>query len=336
MPHDASFWVPLKNNTVQCTLCPHNCIIPNTKPGICGVRENNNGILYTLIYGKCSSIAVDPIEKKPLFHFHPGSTVLSLGSIGCNFKCTHCQNYTISQKKPNQYPLTNLSPSAAIKEAKLRRCKGIAWTYNEPIIWHEYAYDTAQLAKKQGLYTVYVTNGYIQEEPLKEISEYLDAMNIDIKSFDESFYKKICLAKLEPVKQTCKLALTLGIHIELTYLVIPRKNDNEKQIRSFCHWVVNTLGAEIPVHFSRFHPDYQMFDSEITPIETLLSINAIAQKEGLKYIYLGNIMHGNYENTYCPHCGSNIIKRNGFQSEIIGLDDHGKCQNCSNKLSIII
>ena len=331
MQHEASFWKSLKNTTVQCTLCPHSCTIPDKKRGICGVRENNNGILNTLIYGKCSSIAVDPIEKKPLFHFHPGSTVLSLGSIGCNFKCTHCQNYTISSND-----LSEEGIHAAVKEAKLRCCKGIAWTYNEPIIWHEYAYDTAQLAKKQGLYTVYVTNGYIKEEPLKELSKYLDAMNIDIKSFDESFYKKTCNAKLEPVKQTCELAVSLGIHIELTYLVIPGKNDDENQIRSFCHWMVNRLGKEIPIHFSRFHPDYQMIDIKITPIETLLSINTIAQKEGLKYVYLGNIMHGNYENTHCPHCGSDIIIRHGFQAETIGLDEHGKCQHCSTILPIII
>ena len=217
----------------------------------------------------------------------------------------------------------------------MRKCKGIAWTYNEPTIWHEYTYDTAKIAKKQGLYTVYVTNGYINEKPLKELSKFIDAMNIDVKAFNESFYKKSCKARLEPIKQTCELAISYGIHIELTYLVIPHSNDNENQIQSFCKWIADKLGVNTPVHFSRFHPDYQMTDIGPTPIDTLLKTKTIAENEGLNYVYLGNIMHGAYENTVCPTCGNDLITRHGFQTEIISLDDHSKCQKCLSSIPII-
>jgi pyruvate formate lyase activating enzyme len=240
----------------------------------------------------------------------------------------------ISQKKPDNYPLTELSPQAAIKEAHMRKCKGIAWTYNEPTIWYEYTYDTAQLAKQQGLYTVYVTNGYINKEPLIKISEYLDAMNIDVKAFNETFYKKTCKAQLDPIKKTCELAKSLGIHIELTYLVIPQKNDTNTQIQEFCRWIVEKLGKEIPVHFSRFHPDYHMTDINATPINTLIKIKTIAETEGLHYIYLGNIQHSNYENTYCPNCGAVLITRHGFHSQISGIDTN-KCQKCKSTIPII-
>ncbi len=335
MIQTASFWTPIKNSTVQCNLCPHNCKIQPNATGICGVRQNQNGTLKALTYQKCSSIAVDPIEKKPLFHFHPTTNVLSLGSIGCNFQCSHCQNYSISQKKPGEYPLTELSPQAAIKEAQMRQCQGIAWTYNEPTIWYEYTLDTAHLAKKHSLYTVYVTNGYINEEPLRQLSQYLDAMNIDVKAYDDKFYSKICKAHLEPVKKTCKLAQSLGIHIELTYLVIPEKNDTDKEIQSFSNWIADTLGKDIPVHFSRFHPDYQLTNINITPIETLLRIKKIAEKAGLQYIYLGNILYKDAENTRCPNCGIDIIQRQGFSSQIVGLDDN-KCRKCHTPIPLVI
>ena len=336
MDHTASFWTTQTNKTIQCTLCPHRCIIPPHHHGICGVRENQNGTLITLIYQECSSIAVDPIEKKPLFHFHPATNVLSLGSIGCNLKCAHCQNYSISQSTPEQYPLTELSPKAAAKEAKMRNCAGIAFTYNEPTIWHEYTYDTAKQAKKQGLYTVYVTNGYINAEPLIQISDYLDAMNIDIKAFNEIFYKKTCKARLEPIKKTCELAHSLGIHIELTYLVIPNSNDDDQQIIYFLDWVKSKLDKNIPIHFTRFHPDYQMTNISSTPISTLKNIKKIAEKKGFNYVYLGNILHGTYENTYCPTCGTELITRNGFNTNIIALDKQRKCPKCSTRIPIIL
>jgi len=332
MNKEARFWKP-HNDAVQCLLCPHRCTIAPGKRGICGVRENDQGTLRTLIYGKYSSVAEDPIEKKPFNHFYPGSLVLSFGSVGCNLQCDHCQNASISTASPEEIPLHNMSPQQAIELAQRHRCAGIAWTYNEPTFWHEYTYDTAKLAKKEGLYTVYVTNGFINEEPLKEISPYLDAMNIDIKAFHEDFYKKICKARLEPVLQATELAQRLGIHLELTYLVIPTLNDSLQEIKQFVRWVIERIGAETPVHFSRFHPDHRLRNIPATPMDALLKIYDMAQAEGILYPYLGNIPHGNYENTLCPTCGNVLIERYGFSATISGLQQ-GKCGQCGRAIPI--
>ena len=254
MKKQAKFWKKIDNKKVQCNLCSHKCKINIDKTGICGVRKNENNSLYSTIYGTCSSIAADPIEKKPLYHFHPGTNLLSLGTIGCNFKCLHCQNYSISTADENYSPLRDLSPEETVEIAKQNNCSGIAYTYNEPTIWHEFTYDSARLAKKAGLYTCYVTNGFITSEPLKELSDVLDAMNIDVKAFTDDFYKKVCKARLEPVLETCELAKKLGIHIELTYLVIPGYNDSIDEIKDFCNWILKKLNKKTPVHFSRFHP----------------------------------------------------------------------------------
>jgi pyruvate formate lyase activating enzyme len=335
MKKEASFWKPLKDGTVQCVLCPHHCVIAHGKHGICGVRKNENGKLFSLIYGSCSSVADDPIEKKPLYHFYPGSLVLSLGSVGCTFRCEHCQNYSISMADPETFPLQEIPPEAVVTLAQEHGCQGVAWTYNEPSIWHEYAFDTAKLVKKAGLYTVYVTNGYIEEEPLKEIAPYLDAMNIDVKAFHEEFYRKVCKARLAPVLQTCERATKLGIHLELTYLIIPHLNDAAEEITGFCRWVNDTLGSTIPVHFSRFHPDYKMKDSQVTPTSTLLDAYEKAKAAGLQYVYLGNITHGEYDNTRCPSCGSLLIERFGFSAHIKGIKE-GKCVRCGTAIPVLM
>ncbi|MFO7677962.1 MAG: AmmeMemoRadiSam system radical SAM enzyme [Thermoplasmatota archaeon] len=334
MRKEALFWKPLTDKEVQCSLCPHHCVIQNNGFGICGVRKNENGVLYSMIYAMCSGISDDPIEKKPLNHFYPGSMVLSLGSIGCNFKCLHCQNYSISTASPDTNVLTELSPKKAVELAKNHGCRGIAWTYNEPTIWYEYTFDSAQYAKKAGLYTVYVSNGYINREPLEKISPYLDAINIDVKAFSEDFYKKVCKARLAPVLQTCEHAKNLGIHLELTYLVIPGKNDSLKEITMFCRWVVDTLGPDIPIYFSRFHPNYKMNDVPETSIDSLVSIFEHAKKQGINFVYIGNILDEKYENTICPSCNNVLIKRQVFSSEIVGLLDE-KCMKCGAKIPII-
>ncbi|UCD14166.1 MAG: AmmeMemoRadiSam system radical SAM enzyme [Thermoplasmatales archaeon] len=334
MKKEARFWKPIGNHKVQCTICPHNCKIQLGKRGVCGVRKNENGKLFSLIYGSCSSVAEDPIEKKPLYHFYPGSTVLSLGSVGCNFRCDHCQNYGISRALPEDVFLNEIPPQAAVDLAKKRKCGGIAWTYNEPIIWHEYSLDSAKLAKDAGLYTVYVTNGYFNEEPFKEISPYLDAMNIDVKAFHEDFYKKICKARLEPILNTCEIAKNLGIHIEVTYLVIPGINDSLDEIREFCGWVVEKLGEDTPIHFSRFHPDYKMMDVSATSIDTLLKLYDIAKDVGILFPYLGNVPHGEYEDTVCPSCGNKIVERYGFTSHVTGLKN-GRCRQCNRSIPIV-
>jgi len=335
MKKEAAFWKTIKNDMVQCTLCPHHCIIAPEKLGFCGVRKNERGKLFTLIYGACSSIADDPIEKKPLYHFFPGSLVFSLGSVGCTFRCDHCQNYHISMARPDELSLQYIPPEKVSEIAIDHGCRGVAWTYNEPTIWHEYTLDAAKLVKNAGLYTVYVTNGYIEKEPLEEIAPYLDAMNVDVKAFHDEFYRTVCKAKLIPVLQTCERAKKLGIHLELTYLVIPGYNDTTHEIIEFCQWIGEKLGTDTPVHFSRFHPDYKMTHVKTTPTSTLLSSYKIAKEAGLQFVYLGNIAHGDYDNTFCPSCKNLLIERYGFSAQIKGLIK-GKCSRCGVTIPLTI
>jgi pyruvate formate lyase activating enzyme len=335
MEREARFWKEIDEQKVKCTLCAHRCNINSGSKGICGVRINEKGKLKTLIYGSVSSMAVDPIEKKPFFHFYPGTQAFSLGTVGCNFKCLNCQNYSISTANHDSIYVRDIMPDRAIELAKSKGCQGIAWTYNEPTIWHEYTFDSAKIAKSSGLYTAYVTNGYISKDALLEISPYLDAMNVDVKSFNENFYNKVCKAKLEPVIKTCELAKELNIHLEVTYLVIPGYNDDLKEIKKFCKWVVKKLGEDTAVHFSRFHPDYQMMDANQTPFETLHKIFKCAKEAGILYPYIGNVPHGDYENTICPNCGTKCIERYGFTVSTDGLKEE-KCANCGKKLPIIL
>ncbi|MEW5760439.1 MAG: AmmeMemoRadiSam system radical SAM enzyme [Candidatus Thermoplasmatota archaeon] len=330
---EASFY-KIGDKEIKCLLCPHGCKIGEGKRGICGVRENRKGKLYSLIYGLATSINPDPIEKKPLYHFYPGSYVFSLGTVGCNFKCLHCQNYEISQAEINDVYTRTIAPENLPKMAKETGCAGIAWTYNEPTIWYEYSYEGAKIAKENDLYTVYVTNGFIMPEPLKEISKYLDAMNIDVKAFTEDFYRKISKGKLENVLETCKYAKELGIYIELTYLIIPTLNDNDEELRKFCKWVVDELGKEVPTHFSRFHPDNKLRNLPPTPMQTLEKAYNIAIETGIEYVYIGNVPHGNYENTYCPKCKALLIERYGFTARKIGLKN-GNCKKCGNKIVLV-
>ena len=335
MIKEARFWEKLDDGYVRCVLCSHNCKIKNDKTGICGVRRNHDGKLETLIYGSCSSVASDPIEKKPLYHFHPGTQAFSVGTIGCNFKCLHCQNYSISTADMSFPYLRELTPEETVLLAKQYACEGIAYTYNEPTIWYEFTFDSARLAKKDGLYTVYVTNGYISEEPLRELSGFLDAMNVDIKAFTDKFYRKVCKAKLEPVLKTCELAKELGIHLELTYLVIPGYNDSVDEVKQFSKWVVDKLDKDVPVHFSRFHPDYKMQDVSSTPMNALLKAYDAAKEAGVSFVYLGNVPRGDYDNTYCPVCGNLCIERIGYRVSLDGLVD-GKCSKCGSMLPVIL
>jgi len=327
----AKFWIKKENNSVKCFLCNHSCLIKEDQFGKCCVRKNENGELFTMIYGSSSSMAVDPIEKKPLYHFYPGSKVLSFGTIGCNFNCLFCQNSSISRASLDFPYIQDIDSEEVVLQAKRQNCDGIAWTYNEPTIWHEFTYDSSKLAKKNDLYTVYVSNGYIQEDPLKEISTCLDAINIDVKAFNEKFYQDICKASLEPVLKTCIISKELGIHLELTYLIIPSYNDSEQELRKFCEWVVENLGLDVPIHFSRFHPDYKMRNVSVTPMEIMLNAYQIARDYKIRYPYLGNIAHGDYEDTKCPKCGNICIKRYGYSLDIDGMND-GKCKNCGYKI----
>ena len=329
----AKHWTKLEDNKVRCELCPYRCVLKEGQMGVCRVRKNIGGKLYTLNYGSVSSIAVDPIEKKPLFHFKPKSEVLSLSTVGCNMRCKHCQNWEISQAGMEFPYLREMSPDEVMKIA--RNYEGIAWTYNEPTIWHEFTLDVSKMAKKEGLYTVYVTNGYINEEPLREIGQYLDAMNIDVKAFRDEFYRKIAGARLRPVIDTVERAYRMGIHIELTYLIIPDLNDDSKEIRKFAEWVYE-LSPEIPVHFSRFFPMYKLTDKPPTPLKTMHNAYKIAKEVGLEYIYLGNTWEPEYESTYCPNCGNLLIERVYYNTELKGLTKDGKCNRCGKKINIVV
>lgn len=330
---EAVFWVR-EGDKVRCSLCPHGCLLADGKRGLCGVRENQGNTLYSLIYGKASSIHPDPIEKKPLFHFLPGSTAISFGSIGCNLFCMHCQNWSISKAKVGQIDLTEITPDDVVRYARGSNAKSVSWTYNEPTIWHEFTTEASKVAHSAGLKTSYVTNGYISEEPLRELKGVIDAMNIDVKSFTEGFYRKVCGGRLAPVLRACEISHELGIHIELTYLVIPDHNDKEEEILEFSKWVAQSLGKEIPVHFSAFHPDFKLTSVPRTSEKSLNKAYDLAKKAGLEFVYLGNIAANDRDDTFCPKCGTKIIDRDGFWVRSSRLNGN-RCGKCNAPLNII-
>jgi len=280
---EALYWEST-DGKIKCHLCPHECTIANEKTGICGVRKNIDGKLFSLVYGEATSIALDPIEKKPLYHYHSGEYILSLGTKGCNFKCPFCQNWTISQDM--NAPTEKITAESIVKEAKQCKSFGIAYTYNEPFIWYEFVLDTAKLAKEDGLENVLVTNGYVNPEPLEQMLPYIDAMNIDLKSMDEEFYRKICGGRLEPVLYVIRRSVK-SCHIELTNLIIPGLNDSEDNFVRLVDWIFDNLGPEVPLHFSRYFPCYKM-TRPTTPIDTLERAYQIAKRK-LKHVYLGNV-----------------------------------------------
>lgn len=333
---EALLYQKLKNNTARCNLCSHRCLIAPGKRGICFVRENQNGVLYSLVYGLAIAANVDPIEKKPLFHFLPGTKSFSIASAGCNFRCEFCQNWDISQitKRPEGKIIgEELPPEKVVKQALKSGCKSIAYTYTEPTIFFEYAQDTARLAKKEGLANVFVTNGYQTPETIKKMKGIIDAANIDLKSFSEEFYQKICGARLTPVLEAIKLMHKAGIWIEITTLVVPKQNDSEKELTQIAKFIAS-VDRNIPWHISRFHPDYKMTNSYPTPLETLENAFQIGKNAGLKYVYLGNVITETGENTFCPKCGALAIRRAGYLTEVLGVDKEGNCSNCGYDLNI--
>ncbi|MBI2251241.1 MAG: AmmeMemoRadiSam system radical SAM enzyme [Armatimonadetes bacterium] len=321
------------NSKIRCYLCPHQCLIKENALGICGVRQNYGDKLITLNYGRYSSINLDPVEKKPLYHFYPGKNILSIGTIGCNFQCPFCQNWSISQvRKTRKKETKSITKEELIKIAidlKEKGNIGIAYTYNEPFIWYEFVRDCAQFAKAEGLKNVLVTNGYVNLKPLEELLPYIDAVNIDIKSMREEFYLKLCKGKLEPVLKTCETAYKKCL-IEITNLIIPNHNDQKEDFEKLVNWIIEHMGDDAPLHFSRYHPDYQ-FNETATPIETLSLAYKIA-KEKLKYVYIGNILDDFGENTYCPNCGKMVIERSGFKVNQDNLNSQGMCNFCGYQI----
>jgi pyruvate formate lyase activating enzyme len=332
--HEARQYRKGENNTVTCSLCNHRCVIREGNHGICGVRWNEHGVLDAKTYGKISSEATDPIEKKPLFHYLPGTRSYSLGSIGCNFHCRHCQNWHISRATFDNAQLRPLSPEEGVQRAVGNGCASISWTYNEPTIWHEYTLDMGTLARARGLGTVYVTNGYITEEALRELSPMLGAYRVDLKAFTDEFYQKVCGARLQPVLDSAELARELGMHVETVTLVIPGLNDSMEEQTNLIRWVIEHLGPETPMHFSAFHPDYKMTDRGPTPVATLEKIYAKAKELGLRFPYIGNVYRHDGENTVCPACGAMLIERSGFSSRFVDLDGQ-HCRKCGEKIEIV-
>ncbi|WGM88767.1 MAG: AmmeMemoRadiSam system radical SAM enzyme [Candidatus Bathyarchaeota archaeon] len=331
---EAMFYEKLADKRVNCNLCSHRCRkIAESKRGLCGVRENIDGKLFSLVYGRLVARSVDPIEKKPLFHFLPGSLSYSISTVGCNFRCANCQNFDISQLPSERKVVVGneTSPESVISAAKENGCKSIAYTYTEPTIFFEYALDVAKLAKKAGLRNVFVTNGYITEEALREIAPYLDAANIDLKSFSDEFYRNNCGAHLQPVLDSIKLHKSLGIWVELTTLVIPTLNDSENELNQIASFIKEKVGAETPWHLSGFHPMYKLLDVPRTPVVTLQKARQIGFDAGLKYVYVGNVPGENGENTYCPNCGEKVIQRYGCHIEKNKVVQ-SKCPQCEKKI----
>jgi len=330
---EAILYKKLSDNKVCCNLCAHYCTITDGKQGVCHVRENRDGTLYSMVYGRAIARHVDPMEKKPLFHFYPGSTAYSIGTPGCNFHCQWCQNWEISQMPREQHFIMGdeATPEQIVYDAKRAGCRSIAYTYTEPTIFFEYAYDTARLAHENGLTNIYITNGYMTEEMLETFHPYLDAANVDLKAFRDTTYQKYVGARLQPVLNSLKTMKQLGIWIEVTTLVIPDINDDPIELRDAADFVVDELGEETPWHISRFFPSYKMTDVPPTPVTTLQKARDIGLEAGLRYVYEGNIP--GEVNTLCHACGHLLIRRSGYSILENHVGQDGCCPHCSTQVA---
>jgi len=332
MRKEAMLYKTMPDGRVHCYLCSHHCRIGESKVGVCSVRQNIDGRLYTLVYGQSIAANVDPIEKKPLYHFLPGSTSYSIATVGCNFQCEFCQNWQISQAAKDRGIIDEgqeLPPEEVIQKARQHGCLSISYTYTEPTIFFEYAYDTARLAKAAGLRNLFVTNGFMTKEALDTIRPYLDAANVDLKSFREHYYRSICKARLQPVLESMAYMKEIGIWLEVTTLIVPGENDSEEELNDIAGFIAG-LDSSIPWHISRFRPEHRFLDRKATPMETLQRARDIASAHGLHHAYLGNV--GGPANTYCCSCGRLLIARDHRGVAEIHLDD-GKCPSCGSRLA---
>jgi pyruvate formate lyase activating enzyme len=328
MKKETILYERLDDNTVQCGVCQRRCVIPESRSGWCRTRVNEGGVLYSLIYGEVSSLSVNPIEKKPVFHFLPGSRWLSLGSLGCNFRCPGCQNWDIAHWKQGEMYTEYISPEKVVARVRTSGCIGISWTFNEPAVWLEYTIDGAKLAREQGLYTNYVTNGFISEEAFDLIAPHLDVYRVDIKAFSERTYMRTGhIKQFKGILHIAEKAKKYGMHVEIVTNVIPGINDNEPELRKIASWLKNSLGPETPWHVTRFYPQFELSHLSPTPVPVLENARAIGREEGLWYVYLGNVPGHTGENTYCHQCGALLIERSIY--EILKNRIHnGKCPEC--------
>lgn len=324
----ARYWEKLDEKKIKCFLCPKHCIVANLERGYCGVRENINGEYKTLVYNRVCSIGVDPVEKKPFYHFLPRSRTFSFSTAGCNFECKYCQNWQISQFRPEQVRATYLPPREIIRLAKESYSASIAFTYGEPVVFFEFMYDTAVKAREAGLRSIVITNGFYEEKPLRDLCKVVNAIKVDFKGFSEDFYKNICAGELKPVLRALEIIKEEKVWLELVVLIIPTKNDSPQEIEKMCEWTVEHLGVDVPVHFSRFYPQYKLKNLPDTPVKTLEQCYQIARQQGLNYVYIGNVPGHKLENTFCPKCGTLLIKRIGYYVEP-PLIKNGKCPKCS-------
>jgi pyruvate formate lyase activating enzyme len=331
-PKEAMFYSQLKGGRVRCGLCFRRCIITKGMRGFCRVRENKGGKLYSLVYARPVGLQIDPIELEPMYHMVPGHRNLCVYTASCNFRCQHCHNWHISQRWPEELKPKVILPREVIREAQRRGCKSISHSINEPTIFYEYMYDIVRLAKGKGLMTLFHTNGSIAPRPLKKLLKYMDAVTVDLKGFNQRFYRDISFAELEPVLKTLKIIKQEKVHLEIVNLVIPSLNDNLNDIKKMCRWIKDNLGKDVPLHFTRFSPSYKLSELPPTPIKTLEHFVKIAKNTGLKYVYIGNVPGHKYNNTFCPKCKKRVIHRIHFRV-LNNMLKGGRCRFCGYKIS---
>ncbi|HIE52799.1 MAG TPA: AmmeMemoRadiSam system radical SAM enzyme [Armatimonadetes bacterium] len=329
--HEARYYKQLGLQRVKCLICPRECVVDDVERGYCATKENRGGKYYSLVYGKPCAVHVDPIEKKPFFHVLPGTRAFSIATAGCCMECKYCQNWDISQFRPEQTRNYDLSPAEVVRQAKRTRSRSIAFTYSEPVVFYEYMYDTARLAKQEGIHPVVVTSAYICEEPLRDLCHQVSAIKVDLKAFTEKFYREICDSTLKPVLDALQVIKEERVWLEIVYLVVPTLNDNPAEIKQLARWVKANLGPGVPVHFTRFYPMYKLKNLPPTPVSTLERCRTVALEQGLHYVYLGNVPGHPGEHTYCPHCHKPVIKRVAYYIKENKVRN-GKCGYCGTRL----
>ncbi len=325
------YWEAMAGGRVRCRLCPHQCVIPPGRTGVCRVRRNVDGQLVLEGYGRVAAIHLDPVEKKPLFHFYPGSYLLSMGTAGCNLRCRFCQNWEISQVPARTGVITPQEAVELALQVRRRGCVGLAYTYSEPTIWYEFVLDTAREAHRHGLVNAMITNGYIEPDPLAALLPWMDAFNVDVKSFDPAYYKKVVSGRLEPVLRTVEAIYRAGQHVEVTTLLVTGLNDSEEEIEALARWLAS-ISPDIPLHLTRFHPDYLMRDRPATPRTTMEKARDVARRF-LHYVYLGNLFGAGGEDTICPRCGAVLIARDGYDIHVQALEG-GRCSQCGLEIPV--